>query len=80
MNKKLIVGLIVLMSISLIGIIGVQILWIQNSIRVEEKKFDDNIKDILETVVINLEQDEDIHIIGKGLNWVKRFMAIAMKL
>ena len=71
MNKKLIVGLIVLMSISLIGIIGVQILWIQNSIRIEEKKFDDNIKDILETVVENLEQDEDIHIIGKGLNWVK---------
>ncbi|MCZ4693716.1 sensor histidine kinase [Ancylomarina euxinus] len=71
MNKKLIIGLIVLMSISLIGIIGVQVLWIQNNIRIEEKKFDDNIKDILETVVENLEQDEDIHIIGKGLNWVK---------
>ncbi len=71
MNKKLIVGLIVLMSISLIGIIGVQILWIQNSIRVEERRFDENIKDILKTVVLNLEQDEDVHIIGEGLNWVK---------
>lgn len=71
MNKKLIVGLIVLMSISLIGIIGVQILWIQNSIRIEEKRFDENIKDILKTVVLNLEQDEDVHIIGEGLNWVK---------
>ena len=71
MNKKLIVGLIILMSISLIGIIGVQILWIKNSIRIEEQRFDENIKDILKTVALNLEQDEDVHIIGEGLNWVK---------
>ena len=72
MNKKLIVGLIVLMSISLLGIIGVQVLWIQNSIRIEEKKFDDNIKTVLQTVVDKLEQVEDIQIIGTGLNWVKQ--------
>jgi len=72
MNKKLIIGLIVLMSISLIGIIGVQILWIQNSIKIEERRFDENINDILQTVVENLEQDEDVHIIGEGLNWVKQ--------
>jgi len=71
MNKKLIIGLIILMSISLIGIIGVQILWIKNSIRIEEQRFDENIKDILKTVALNLEQDEDVHIIGEGLNWVK---------
>lgn len=71
MNKKLIVGLIVLMSISLIGIIGVQTLWIKNSIHIEEQRFDENIKDILKTVALNLEQDEDVHIIGEGLNWVK---------
>ena len=72
MNKKLIVGLIILMSISLIGIIGVQVLWIQNSIRIQEQKFDENIKDVLQTVVKNLEQKEDVLLLGEGLNWVKQ--------
>lgn len=55
------------MSISLLGIIGVQILWIRNAIKIEEKKFDSNVFKALNGVVQKLEQDETVHLIQKEL-------------
>ena len=70
MSKKLISTLIILMSISLLGIIGVQILWIKNAIHIQEKTFDSNINKALHQVVQNLEKKENVFLIGKGLHSV----------
>jgi len=68
MSKKLITGLIILMSISLLGIIAVQILWIRNAISIEERTFDSNINKALHKVVDKLEKSEDVIFLTKGLS------------
>ncbi|GAB7086286.1 HAMP domain-containing sensor histidine kinase [Marinifilum fragile] len=67
MSKKLITGLIILMSISLLGIIAVQILWIRNAIFIEERTFDSNINKVLHTIVAKLEKSEEVIFLTKGL-------------
>lgn len=71
MSKKVIQTVIILLSLSLAGIIGVQFLWIRNAIRIEEKKFDTTINEVLQQVVTNLEQDEAIFFITKRLHSTK---------
>ncbi len=68
MSRKIITSLIILMSISLIGIIGVQILWIKNAIQIQEQTFDSNINKVLHKIVTNLEKEESVFLIGKGLH------------
>lgn len=68
MSKKLIRTLIILMSISLLGIIGVQILWIKNAIHIQEQTFNSNINKVLHQVVNNLEKKENVFLIEKGLH------------
>ncbi|MCX6234418.1 MAG: hypothetical protein NT175_06780 [Bacteroidetes bacterium] len=40
MNKKRIILVIIFLSISLTGIIAVQLYWIRNAIRIKEEQFD----------------------------------------
>ncbi|MUP40067.1 sensor histidine kinase [Labilibaculum euxinus] len=68
MSRKIITSLILLMSISLIGIIGVQILWIKNAIEIQEQTFDSNINEALHKIVTNLEKEESVFLISEGLN------------
>lgn len=56
------------MSISLLGIILVQILWIRNAILIEEKTFTSNINKILHKVVNNLEKEESVFLISDELH------------
>ncbi len=44
MGKKIFILIVVLMSISLIGIIAVQVYWIKDSIKSKQQQFDNNIK------------------------------------
>ena len=50
MNKKMIIGLIALMSISLVGIIAVQVFWIKNAVKEREKQFAYNVNSALNKV------------------------------
>lgn len=68
MNKKVISVLIVLMSISLLGIILVQVLWIRNAVEIEERTFQTNINTMLRKVVNNLEEEESVFLIGEELH------------
>jgi len=54
-SKKRTSGLIILMSISLIGIILVQLFWIRNAIDVNEKQFDQSVNKALSNIVSKLE-------------------------
>ncbi|WP_340073542.1 HAMP domain-containing sensor histidine kinase [Leptobacterium sp. I13] len=58
MSKKLFVLLVVLMSLSLIGIIFVQGYWIKVAIDNKEEQFTYNVQEVLKTVSNNIQQRE----------------------
>ncbi len=58
MKKRLFVLLIVLMSISFIGIITVQVLWIKNAIEIKKEQFSTNVKQALKHSSITISQLE----------------------
>ena len=61
MNKKIFIGLIVLMAISIVGIIAVQLVWMNNAIRVKTEMFNRSVNEALYQTVTRL---EDIHNFG----------------
>lgn len=58
MNKKLFVLLVILMSLSLLGIIFVQVYWIRTSINDKEEQFSRTVTDILDKVASRVEMME----------------------
>lgn len=58
MNKKVFVLIIILMSISLIGIVSVQVFWIKNTIEMTENQFEIDVKSALRQVSINISDRE----------------------
>ena len=58
MNKKLFVLLVILMSLSLTGIIFVQVYWIRTSIDDKEEQFSRTVTDILDKVASRVEKRE----------------------
>ncbi len=68
MKKRILHILIALMSFSLIGIIWVQVYWIQNAIKVKEAQFDQLVNDALNHVVTNLDDNESIIFISDQLH------------
>ncbi|MCF6358842.1 MAG: hypothetical protein L3J54_13660, partial [Draconibacterium sp.] len=61
MNKKIITGLIVLMAISIVGIITVQLVWMNNALKVKNELFTRGVNEALTNTVRKL---EDIHNFG----------------
>lgn len=58
MNRRLFVVLIVLMSLSLIGIIAVQLFWIKNSVEDKEEQFSNVVTEVLTKVSDVIEERE----------------------
>ncbi len=58
MNKRLFVSLVVLMSLSLIGIISVQLYWIKSSVEDKEEQFSNAITQVLTKVTDKIEDRE----------------------
>ena len=61
MNKKILTGLIMLMGISILGIIAVQLVWMNNAIRVKNEMFERGVNEALLRTANRL---EDIHNLG----------------
>lgn len=61
MNKKIFTGLIILMGISILGIIAVQLVWMNNAIRVKNEMFERGVNEALFRTVNRL---EDLHNLG----------------
>ena len=61
MNKKLFTGIVVLMGISILGIIAVQLVWINNAVRVKNELFVRSVNEALNNTAGKL---EDIHNFG----------------
>jgi len=61
MNRKLFTGLVILMGISILGIIAVQLVWMNNAIRVKNEMFGRSVNEAMQRTVQRL---EDIHDFG----------------
>ncbi|WP_289053448.1 sensor histidine kinase [Carboxylicivirga marina] len=59
MKRKSILGLILLMSLSMLGIIAAQYLWIQQSIKVQKEKFQASVYRSLDNTVQRLEKEQN---------------------
>ncbi|MDB4582253.1 HAMP domain-containing histidine kinase [Draconibacterium sp.] len=61
MNKKIFTGLVILMGISILGIIAVQLIWMNNALRVKNEMFNRGVNDAIHKTINKL---EDIHNVG----------------
>jgi len=68
MNKKLFIGLVVLMTLALLGIIGMQYFWFRNSIRVKQAEFNLSVNDAMRTSALKLENRETLQKLLSSLN------------
>jgi two-component system, OmpR family, phosphate regulon sensor histidine kinase PhoR len=59
MNKKAIFLIILLMSVALVGSVGLQIYWISNAVTLNEEQFDKNVFAALRRVAERVEKEED---------------------
>jgi len=64
MNKKIITGLIALMGISILGIIIIQLVWMNNAIRVRNELFDRSVNEALTSTTKRLETMQDFRMIN----------------
>ncbi|MFZ9004691.1 MAG: two-component sensor histidine kinase, partial [Robiginitalea sp.] len=58
MNRRLFVLLVVLMSLSLVGIIAVQLYWIKSSVEDKEEQFSNAVTEVLSRVAEKIEERE----------------------
>jgi two-component system phosphate regulon sensor histidine kinase PhoR len=56
------------MSVSLLGIIAVQVLWIRNAIQIEERTLNTNVNKVLHSVVNKLEKEETVLLFGENID------------
>ncbi len=63
MNKRIIIGLVLLMGISLLGIIAVQFYWFNNSVNIRNELFDRSVNEAMNKAVHRLETGHDLKII-----------------
>ncbi|MBD1395597.1 HAMP domain-containing histidine kinase [Pontibacter sp. JH31] len=67
MSKLTIIGVIVLMSISLLGVVGLQLYWISDAVRVKQEQFDRSVHEALAKVVEKLETQEAVSAVASGM-------------
>ena len=63
MKKRTIIGLVILMGISLLGIIAVQFYWFNNSVKVRNELFDRSVNEAMNKALHRLETGRDLKII-----------------
>ncbi len=69
MNKKVVIGFIAIMSLSLLGIIGLQVYWILNAIDVKEERFNQDVSDAILIVSKKIESDEIVDRIHQNFSF-----------
>ena len=72
MNKKSFILIIVLMSVSLAGIVAVQLFWIQNAVAIQKEHFGRKVNDALTDVVGKLEKNENVQLLSENLDEIKQ--------
>lgn len=65
MNKKLFTGLIILMGISIFGIITIQLVWMNNALKVKNELFIRGVNDALVNTASRLQKIQDLTLINE---------------
>ena len=65
MNKKIFAGLVVLMGISIAGIFVVQLVWMNNAIRVKNELFSRSVNDALNNTIKKLEDQHHLSVVSR---------------
>ena len=68
-SKKTIWIIISLMSIALIGLIGFQLFWINNVVKLSNQRFESDVRESLQNVVTKLERNEMLYLVSKNELW-----------
>lgn len=76
MNKKLLISLIILMSVSLTGIVAIQLFWIVNAFRVKDAEFERNVNKALQSAIDKLETRETMVFIAQQLDSIANNLVI----
>lgn len=58
MNKRIVYGIVVLMAVVLIGMVTIQVYWINNALVLKEQQFYQDVKSALKRVSLRLEREE----------------------
>ena len=66
LNRKLILGISLLSGIALIGLVFIQVYWIQSAIEQRKSQFEDNVKKSLVEVVYDVDRYEAISRMNKN--------------
>lgn len=78
MNKKIFAILIALMGISILGIVIIQLVWMNNAIRVKNELFDRSVNEALTSTTNRLETMQDFRLINHfAFNDTMHFMGVA---
>jgi two-component system phosphate regulon sensor histidine kinase PhoR len=64
MNKKVFTGLVLLMAISILGIIAVQLIWVNNALKVKNELFNRSVNEALTNTVKKLEDIQNFKVIS----------------
>ena len=75
MNKKVFTGLVVLMGISIFGIIAVQLVWMNNALKVKNELFERGVAEAMNTTVEHLDRLHGVGVVndmmfGDTVVWV----------
>jgi len=79
MNKKFFTGIIILMGISILGIIAVQLIWMNNAIQVKNELFNRSVNEALNNTVNKLEDLHNFGVVNRmvfkadSLHWTNEF-------
>ncbi len=65
MNKKIFTGLVVFMAISILGIIAVQLIWMNNAIQVKNELFSRSVNDALNSTAKKLEDRQNLNVVNR---------------
>ncbi len=65
MNRKRFIGLVILMGISLLGIIGVQLIWMRNALKVKNELFERGVTRALITTVEQLDRMHNMGVVNE---------------
>jgi two-component system phosphate regulon sensor histidine kinase PhoR len=72
MSRRSIILIVVLTLVALIGMVGIQMYWIQNAIKVREDNFNRSVNEAITEVIYKLEKLEAINEIQQTMNFFER--------
>lgn len=79
MNKRVIRIVILFTGISLVGIVGLQFLWIRNALRLREDQFDRDVTQALQETVRQMAENQEMYLLRDRMKWIEGMDSLMLK-